>query len=59
MNAKNQGVVSNPAQVSSVRNFLTSNFSKDAEIVTDKVAKRTTVKAKGDMLVYFSELEHQ
>jgi hypothetical protein len=58
MNAKDEGVVSKPEQVNSVRTFLTSHRAKDAEVVTDKAAKRTTVKARGDMLVYNSELEH-
>jgi hypothetical protein len=58
MNAKDEGVVSKPEQVNSVRNFLSSHRAKDAEVVIDKTTKRTNVKATGDMLVYSSELEH-
>jgi serine/threonine-protein kinase len=58
MNAKDQGVVSNPEQVNSVRTFLTSHLGKNAEVVTDKATKRTNISARGDMLVYLSELEH-
>jgi tRNA A-37 threonylcarbamoyl transferase component Bud32 len=58
MNPKNQGLVSNPEQVNSVRSFLTSHQAKDAVVSIDKGTKRTNVTAKGDMLVYLSELEH-
>lgn len=58
VNMKDEGVVSNPEQVNSVRTFLTSHLAKNAEVVTDKATKRTNVSARGDMLVYLSELEH-
>jgi serine/threonine-protein kinase len=57
-NPKDQGEVSDPTQIEALRNFFAAHNSPQPEVTEDKVNKRTTVKAAGDMLVHLAELEH-
>ncbi len=60
VNEREQGEVSDPAQIASVRDFLAKRSSSSTpEVVRDAVKKETTVKVQSEMLVHLAQLEHQ
>ena len=56
VNERDQGQIRDATKARSVRDFL-ANRSKP-EVAKDSAKKQTTVKARGDVLVNFIELEH-
>lgn len=58
VNEQDQGEIKDSAQARLVRDFLEKHSSPKPEVAKDPAKKQTTVKAKGDALVSFVELEH-
>jgi hypothetical protein len=58
VNAKDQGVISDPAQVNAVREFLATHTKSKPEIETDNSRKQVNVRGRGEVLVIPLELEH-
>ena len=58
VNERQQGAVSDIDQARAVRDFLDRHPSPKPEVAKDSAKKQTIVRAKGDTLVSFVELEH-
>ncbi len=58
VNARQQGEISDAVQAKAVHDFLDQRSSPKPAVAKDSQKKLTTVKAKGDTLVSFVELEH-
>jgi serine/threonine protein kinase len=59
VNEKDQGTIKDESQAKAVRGFLSRRYaSAKPELEKDKLTKQTNMKAKGDVLVSFVELEH-
>lgn len=58
VNDVDQGQVKDSAAARAVRDFLQQHSSPKPEVAKDSARKQTTVKAKGDVLANFIELEH-
>jgi hypothetical protein len=58
VNQQDQGEIKEPAAASAVHDFLVKHSSPAPEVAKDSVKKQTSVRAKGDILVNFIELEH-
>jgi hypothetical protein len=58
VNDQDQGEIKDSAKLRRVRDFLAKHSSPKPEVAKDSAKKQTTVKAKGDTLVNFIELEH-
>jgi serine/threonine protein kinase len=59
VNEKDKGTINDRNQATAVRDLLTSSYaSSKPEVKKDNLKKQTNVKAKGDVVVSFVELEH-
>lgn len=58
VNPEDQGEISRPAQIASVRGFLAAHAAAKPEVVRDAANKQTSIKAAGDVVVHLAELEH-
>lgn len=59
VNEKDKGTIKDESQAKAVRGFLISRYaSAKPELEKDKLTKQTNMKAKGDVVVSFVELEH-
>jgi hypothetical protein len=59
VNEKNKGTIKDGSQSKAVRDFLITRYvSTKPELEKDTLKKQTNVKAKGDVVVSFVELEH-
>jgi hypothetical protein len=58
VNDRDQGEVKDSAQARALGEFLQKHSSPKPEVTKDSARKQTTVKAKGDVLVNYLELEH-
>jgi len=59
VNEKDKGAINNETQAKAVRDFLISHYaSAKPELEKDNVKKQTNVKARGNVVVSFVELEH-
>jgi len=59
VNEKDKGTINDRSQAKAVRDFLITHYlSTKPELEKDKLKKQTNVKAKGDVVVSFVELEH-
>ncbi len=58
VNDQDRGEIKDSAKLRRVRDFLAKHSSPKPELAKDSAKKQTTVKAKGDTLVNFIELEH-
>lgn len=52
-------VISDPAQIKTVRDLLTKFDSSQPEVQSDKSKKQTTVKGTGNVLISLLELQHE
>jgi hypothetical protein len=59
VNEKDQGAISDPEKARAVQEFFTKHAGAEPQREEDRLRKRVTVKAKGDVLVTHVELEHQ
>lgn len=58
-NPTDKSLISNPAQLNAVREFLRGHSQSNPETETDRIKKQTSVRARGDILVHTVELEHR
>jgi serine/threonine protein kinase len=59
VNEKDKGTINDGSQAKAVRDFLITRYvSTKPELEKDNLKKQTNVKAKGDVVVSFVELEH-
>lgn len=59
VNDKDKGTIEDESQAKAVRDFLTNRYAvSKPELEKDKPKKQTNVKARGDVVVSFVELEH-
>jgi len=59
VNEKDKGTINNETQAKAVRDFLISHYaSAKPELEKDNVKKQTNLKARGNVVVSFVELEH-
>lgn len=58
VNEKDLGEIKDATSARQVREFLKKNSGTKPEVTKDSAKKQTTVKAKGDVVVSFIELEH-
>jgi serine/threonine protein kinase len=59
VNEKDKGTIKDEGQAKAVRGFLISRYaSAKPELEKDELTKQTNMKAKGDVVVSFVELEH-
>jgi len=59
VNEKDKGTINNETQAKAVRDFLISHYaSAKPELEKDSVKKQTNLKARGNVVVSFVELEH-
>jgi len=59
VNPADKGLISNPAQLYAVREFLRRHSQSNPETETDKIKKQTRVRGRGDVFVHTVELEHR
>lgn len=57
-NPKDAGEIKDPAQVESLRKFLTTRSAAEPQVTRDETSKQTTVKMKGDVLIKLVNLQH-
>jgi serine/threonine protein kinase len=59
VNKTTKGLISDPAQIQAVREFLQQNEASQIDIAQDQQTKQTSVRGSGPVLVTLIELEHQ
>ena len=58
-NPKDQGVIGNPQQIKSVKQYLEAQSAIKPEIVKDGISQQTILKVKGEAFAYLVRLEHR
>lgn len=56
---KNELVISDPKQISAVREILARYYSSKPEVVTDKARRQTVIKGQGNIFISLLELRHE
>jgi hypothetical protein len=59
VNPTDKSLISDPAQLNAMREFLRRHSQSNPETETDKIKKQTSVSGRGDVLVHTVELEHR